>query len=763
MNVQQGPCNRYTIELFLDDRLDDTERTALEEHLSGCPVCRAHLDGLAAGSDWWQEAREYLPSLTPEQKTIEEEDEEGSLSAPAALRSYLAPTDDPRSLGRIGGYEIVGCVGVGGMGIVLKGFDGALNRYVAIKVLGPQLALSGGARQRFAREARAAAAVVHDNVVAIHAVAEVNGLPYFVMPYLRGPSLEKRLREGGCLTAVEVVRIGRQIAAGLAAAHAQGLVHRDVKPANILLEEGVERVTLTDFGLARAVDDASLTQSGTIAGTPQFMSPEQARGEAVDHRSDLFSLGSVLYALCTGRPPFRADSTLAVLKRVTEDQPRPIRDINPDVPALLAAVVERLMARDPRDRFQSAGEVATLLEGYLAHLRQPDLPAPKLPLLPEVASPPPIPRGSRLVRLVGLAAVVTALGLGLVFSFRPILRQILPGGPEKEQEKDRAGSDLPAGENRKQDHVVVNLRGGPDRLQPFSLVGPEGEATIQSDDRGLRISLPAGREHTEPLALETESRLSGDFDLTVGYEILAVGRPIPQYGAGVVIRVWFDGPSPLSVILSRSRKPRGDTFSAHRIVTDAAGKEQYVDNKDVKTSSPSGKLRLVRTGSRLDYLVLEGERFRPIQSLEIGSADVRSVRVSCNTMYKPSALDVRLTELEVRADRIEGSRPAPADPEPVPATGEKAIPRRWLVAVQIVGLISTLAILVPAAILYLRRRRESRAPAEEPEGPEKPAAIAFTCAACSKAIRVSAVQAGKKGRCKGCGAIVVVPERSASA
>src|SRR5947208_14122081 len=129
-----------------------------------------------------------------------------------------------------------------------------------------------------------------------------------------------------------MLRIGRQIAHGLAAAHAQGLVHRDVEMANILLENGVQRVKITDFGLARAVDDASLTQSGVIAGTPAYMSPEQARGKAVDHRTDLFSLGSVLYTLCTGRPRFRASGTMAVLKRVCEETPRPIREINGEIP-----------------------------------------------------------------------------------------------------------------------------------------------------------------------------------------------------------------------------------------------------------------------------------------------------------------------------------------------------------------------------------------------------------------------------------------------
>src|SRR5262249_45218661 len=151
--------------------------------------------------------------------------------------------------------------------------------------------------------------VTHDNVIAIHAVEDSGPVPYLVMQYLDGKTLQAKLDGGGSLPLREILRIGLQIADGLAAAHRQGLVHPDVKPANILLENGIERVKITDFGLARAVDDASLTQSGVVAGTPAYMSPEQARGERVDHRSDLFSLGSVLYALCTGHPPFRASGT----------------------------------------------------------------------------------------------------------------------------------------------------------------------------------------------------------------------------------------------------------------------------------------------------------------------------------------------------------------------------------------------------------------------------------------------------------------------
>jgi hypothetical protein len=292
-------------------------------------------------------------------------------SAAAALPDFLTPSQKPGALGRLDHYDILEIVGRGGMGVVLKGFDDKLHRVVAIKVLAAELAVSGTARQRFTREARAAAAVSHEHVVTIHAVEEHHRLPYLVMQFVDGVSLQEKLDEQGPPGLKEILRMGLQTAEGLAAAHRQGLVHRDIKPANILLENGVERVKLTDFGLARAVDDASLTQSGVIAGTPLYMSPEQAAGEPIDHRSDLFSLGSVLYALCTGRPPFRADGTHAVLRRVIDDTPRPIQQVNRDIPGWLCDLIARLHAKNPADRFQSAREVAELLGQHLAHLQQP--------------------------------------------------------------------------------------------------------------------------------------------------------------------------------------------------------------------------------------------------------------------------------------------------------------------------------------------------------------------------------------------------------
>jgi serine/threonine protein kinase len=286
-----------------------------------------------------------------------------------ATVDFLEPSTRPGSLGRLGHYEVLETVGKGGMGTVLRAFDAKLHRIVAVKVLAPELAGNPGARQRFVREARAAAAVTHDNVIAIHAVEDEGPIPFLIMQFIEGCTLQQKLDRTGALPLKEILRLGVQIADGLVAAHRLGMVHRDVKPANILLENGIERVKITDFGLARAVDDSSLTRSGWIAGTPNYMSPEQANGERVDQRSDLFSLGSVLYAMCAGHPPFRAESSMGILKRVCHDTPRPLRELNPEFPGWLSEIVAKLQAKNPAQRFASAAEVSALLSQRLSQLQ----------------------------------------------------------------------------------------------------------------------------------------------------------------------------------------------------------------------------------------------------------------------------------------------------------------------------------------------------------------------------------------------------------
>lgn len=409
-------CDQERIKRFLCDDLVEIESGLFEEHLGDCQQCQQALAAAAANKELWGEAKKHLGPV---------DSLSGGLTE---ILSFLSPSEDPKMLGRFGGYEIAGVVGQGGMSIVLKGFDQSLNRFSAIKVLAPQLAARGSARKRFAREAQAAAAVVHENVVAIHGVSSAAGLPFLVMPYVRGESLQKRLDRDGHLETIELVRIAHQVAAGLAAAHAQGLVHRDVKPANILLPEGVQRVLLTDFGLARTVDDSNLTGTGAIAGTPEFMSPEQARGEKVDARSDLFSLGTVMYAMCTGRNPFRAAHSFGVLRRIIEDQPRSIREVNSEIPPWLERLVNRLLTKSPEERFASASQLTGLLEKCLAHLQNSAEPLPS-ELQVDSLNRPSIRKAVLSTGIATLAVVMASLS-GFVF---PSFSDVSTSGAKSDQ------------------------------------------------------------------------------------------------------------------------------------------------------------------------------------------------------------------------------------------------------------------------------------------------------------------------------------------
>ena len=503
MDKNHLTCDPERIELFLAGELTGEEQTAFELHLDDCDDCRRRLEAAAARDDVWSGVRDALLGEQPSPGDLSLDsaaDGDASFRHETVLK-LLAPTDDDRMIGRLGTYEIAGVVGSGGMGVVLKAFDAALNRYVAIKALAPHLAGSGAARKRFSREARAAAAVVHENVIEIHGVAEAQGLPYLVMPYVRGPSLQRRLDDEGPLTLAGILRIGTQVAAGLAAAHAQGLVHRDVKPGNILLADGVERVKLTDFGLARAADDAALTRTGVIAGTPQYMSPEQARGESVDRRSDLFSLGAVLYAMCTGRAPFRAETSYGVLRRITDDEPRPIREINPDIPEWLCRIVDKLMSKQAGDRFESAGEVAELLEGCLAHVQQPTaVPLPRSRVFDEPprggsSRKPGAPRPASLFRRSRVFRLLTAAAFAFALVFAGVIVVL---------ELDKGTVTI----NCEADDVPVRIMQGEDVVDKL---------TVGRDGTSVRIA--AGHYRVQ-LSAETDRLVvkDGTFTLTRGKE-----------------------------------------------------------------------------------------------------------------------------------------------------------------------------------------------------------------------------------------------------
>ncbi len=282
--------------------------------------------------------------------------------------SMLAPPQGPGEMGRVGTYRVLSVLGAGGMGMVFQAEDTTLRRQVALKVMRPVLAASTKARQRFLREAQSAAAVRHDHIVTIHQAGEAGGIAFLAMELLHGESLEHRLQREPRLPIAEALRIGREIAEGPAAAHERGLIHRDIKPSNIWLEKGRDRVKLLDFGLACSADgDANLTQSGAVVGTPAFMAPEQADGGKVDGRSDLFSLGCVLYRMVTGHPPFQGATHLQVLCAVALHQPEPAARLNAEVPRELSQLIDRLLAKQPHARPATAREIADALD-RLAHV-----------------------------------------------------------------------------------------------------------------------------------------------------------------------------------------------------------------------------------------------------------------------------------------------------------------------------------------------------------------------------------------------------------
>jgi serine/threonine protein kinase len=369
---------------------EDVERLA--KHLESCVRCVETLTGLKAEDTLADAVRaaadtgEITPStavreLMNQLKGLRAESEPrtaatlpptGDEVQPDRSHDFLAPAQSVDEIGRLGPYRVIRELGGGGMGTVFLAEDPQLLRLVALKTMNPSLAASAAARERFIREARATAKVKHDHVVTIHQVGEDRSIPFIAMELLEGETLEARLKREARLPCPEVLRIGQEIARGLAAAHKRGLLHRDIKPANIWLESvqgepgasapGVTRAKIVDFGLARAASgDAQLTQEGAIIGTPAYMAPEQATNTNVDHRCDLFSLGCVLYRMAAGVPPFKGTDTISTLMSVATDQPTPPHVLNSQLPRLVSDFIMRLLEKSPEKRPASAQEVAERL------------------------------------------------------------------------------------------------------------------------------------------------------------------------------------------------------------------------------------------------------------------------------------------------------------------------------------------------------------------------------------------------------------------
>jgi serine/threonine protein kinase len=415
---------------------EEVERIAT--HLEGCAGCGAALDSLLqdhetavalrdpraateVGGEALQGLNARLARLLPiAGMAFRGGEESESSSCPQGLPagatfSFLRPPQQADEIGRLGTYRILKKLGAGGMGVVFLAEDTLLGRKVALKTMLPALAENPQNKARFLREARIAAAIENPHIVTIFQVGEDNGVPYLAMPLLKGVSLHDRLARSRKLPAGEALRIAGQMAEGLVAAHAEGLIHRDIKPGNVWLEGGAAAVILLDFGLARAqADDTHLTQSGAIVGTPAFMAPEQARGLAVDGRADLYSLGCVLYVMLTGERPFRGN-TMSLLSALALDTPKSPHELDPEVPADASDFLMRLLAKRPDERPASAAEVVEALARLASSAGRDDLaPTEQFPAPPEAkpAAPPmPPKRRRRSLAVVGLLLALVGAGV----------------------------------------------------------------------------------------------------------------------------------------------------------------------------------------------------------------------------------------------------------------------------------------------------------------------------------------------------------------
>ncbi len=393
-----SPClSPAELEQFLLGRMDEDRSLSIEGHLQDCAECQQRMMSLGAEDELVQALRgqppvgteavsesvlndappELVNLLVPHFKRIANALEEtiemagGPTHSTADAASQtghpsidVSLTEEPTYPRQLGRYEIRGVLGRGGMGTVLHAFDPLLNRSIAVKVLQTEWLAEAGMAERMVREAQAAAAVQHDNIVAIYSVELRNGNPCIVMPLLHGVSLHQRLQEvEGPLPVAEFLRIAREACLGLAAAHTAGLIHCDIKPANLWLEAPNDRVKILDFGLAVVHGDGN-GADGSISGTPGYLAPEQAKGLPLDQRTDIFSLGCVLYRMATGKSPFTGERRLKALWTVLAEPPVAASEINPALPDELSDLISGMMARSADDRPATVTKVLAVLDEY---------------------------------------------------------------------------------------------------------------------------------------------------------------------------------------------------------------------------------------------------------------------------------------------------------------------------------------------------------------------------------------------------------------
>jgi len=432
-------------------QLAETDAARIQKHLDHCEPCLTSLQQCVASDEFLNAVRTNRPTNSETTQTLNvsidwlrgalatwmrthdrtESDKVVLPPSMADVKGLFSPPEAPDEIGRMANFRVLRVLGVGGMAVVFEAEDMGLKRRVALKLMRPAIAASPGATERFLREAQSAAALKHEHVMTVYQVGTFGATPFMALELLSGETLDARLNRTGRMSVREVARIGREIALGLAAAHARGLLHRDIKPANIWLESSHPpadataetatqhdnpasvahrevssgKVKILDFGLAKTWrDESGLSYPGLLIGTPAYMAPEQLAGEAVDPRTDLFSLGCLMYRMAAGKHPFGGENLLSVVQALTVKQPVPVRTLNPECPQALADLIGQLLAKSPGQRPPSAQAVADVLQSILRSLPA-ERPSKQMPT--ERTSP--APRGRRIGPLIAASVALIFL------------------------------------------------------------------------------------------------------------------------------------------------------------------------------------------------------------------------------------------------------------------------------------------------------------------------------------------------------------------
>ncbi|WP_020468782.1 bifunctional serine/threonine-protein kinase/formylglycine-generating enzyme family protein [Zavarzinella formosa] len=491
-------------------------------------------------------ARSQNPNLTPEdfcRSASELSPEAARVLQSINFESGVAGTfTQPRSAGsassvpssapeptKLGAYAIRRKLGQGGMGTVYLGMDSRLDREVAVKVMRPEISANPEARARFLREAKAMAAVKHDHVATIYAAdQEPDGTTWLAMELLEGESLEDSLKAGRPLDWKGVMRIGREIALGLAAAHAKKMIHRDIKPANVWLESPGGRVKILDFGLVRPTEtDSDMTGVGALIGTPAYMAPEQADGGPIDHRCDLFSLGVLLYRLATGKSPFIGLTVLATLINVTTEEPERVMTLRPDCPPGLAVLIHRLLEKNRDSRPPTAGAVAEELQRLLHDDSQTPL------MLPPKSEREPVRAGRSKAWLIAAPVLLLLLVGGFI-----VIKQMSKDGTEPEAKTKIPDQPVAASADNKDKSKAVVFPDDKGKSPTLAIPDNKDKPPIGAapDDKGKPPVVVAPEEKSKPvtalLGNPKTAPLPPTFANSLGMEFVKVPKGAGWLGGG---------------------------------------------------------------------------------------------------------------------------------------------------------------------------------------------------------------------------------------